>query len=293
MTTSRDELIKQIVAIRSSQSDIGNLPEVVQDWHGHIVAMIRANGYGGVLTGNFGSALTTEDLVDKIWDNRDKINNALGETWDKLVEINPGLEVPVKFIEYADEWRKMNGDIINATTAYSETALYTEWQGDASNRYRDMRDRQKIALDSTAEVCLQIAVSLETVAKNELTLYTDLATKAQDLVSKVTALTGSYIKSAFDFPMGWISASTDLVSAVQASKTFILGITKSVADNAQSNMIEGNKIHGALVAQRGLPANKWPPAVVESYGKGIEGVRVAIGDASVTATDGDKSDWTI
>ncbi|MGW4371808.1 hypothetical protein ACWEKT_39950 [Nocardia takedensis] len=289
--TSREELEKQVTAIRSSSSEIGDLPGKVQDWHGNLVSLIRANGAAGAASGNVSSPFVAERHVDLVWDNRDKINEALGETGAKLAEMEPGLNVPVVFLGYAAQWRTVKNDVDEAFTALSEAALYTEWQGDASNRYRDIHSRQQAACVSMAAAAEQVAGGLEAIAKAELALYTDLATKCQDLISTVTGLTGSYISAALNFPMGYITASSNLVSAVQASKTLILGIAKSVADNAFTNMVEGNKIYDTLATQRGLPANQWPPGVVASYGAGREGIRVAIGDASVT--DGDNSDWKL
>ncbi|WP_069160874.1 hypothetical protein [Nocardia altamirensis] len=289
MTTAREELEKQIEAIRSSASEIGNLPQKVQDWHGDLVALIRAEGYtGGLATGGF---ITTESHVALVWENRDKINNALGETSKRLSEIDPGLEVPIRFLEYTNEWRNIKNDITNAASLISETDLTIEWEGDAATRYRDMRLRQRAAVESMPKTCEDIATNLETIAKNELTLYIDLATKSKDLVTKVLAVVTSLVKSYFSLPFGPISASADLVAAVDASKTFILGIATSIATNAQTNIIEGNKISQNISANAGLPMNKWPPGVVSSYGDGITGISTALGDASVK--DGDKSDWEL
>lgn len=289
MTSPSEELAKQIESIRGSKSEIGKLPEKVQAWHGELVALIRADGYtAGLISGK---ALVTENNVDAVWENRDKINKALGETWDKLAEVEPGFEVPITFIEYANEWRNIKHDITDARSAFSETDLSGEWEGDAANRYREMRLRQQVALDTMPQVCETIAASLEKIAQSELALYIDLANKTRELVSKVTGVIGTVVKSYFNFPWGTIAASADLVTAVDASKTFILGIATSVATNAQANMIEGNKITQSIAAQAGLPENRWPPGVVASYGDGISGLRSALGDASVR--DGDKSDWEL
>ncbi|MEU1994666.1 hypothetical protein ABZ511_09475 [Nocardia gamkensis] len=289
MTTTREELTKQIESIRSSKNEIGDLPRKVQDWHGYLVKLIRTEGYtGGLVTG---SVFTTESQVDLVWANRDQINKALGETWDKLAEMEPGLEVPVTFIDYANEWRNIKNDIINAGNSFSETDLTGEWEGDAANRYREIRMRQKLALDTLPPTFEAIAQSLEKIAQSELALYIDLATKSKDLVTKVLVVVTSLAKSYFNLPFGPISASTDLVAAVDASKTFILGVATSIATNAQTNMIEGNKIIQSISTQAGFPGNKWPPGVVASYGDGINGIRNALGDASVN--DGDKSDWKL
>lgn len=289
--TSEDELLRQINRIRSGQSAIDNLPNKVQEWHGNLVSLLRTNAAAAAATGNVTAPVLAERQVDLVWRNRDEINSALGETGDRLAEMKPGLNVPVEFVAHAAQWRSIKNDINNAFTAISETVLYTEWQGDASNRYRDIHQRQGLACTSLAEAAAQIADSLETVAEAELALYSDLATKVQDMVTTVTNLTGSYISSALNFPMGYIQASSNLVSAVQASNTLVIGLATSIADNALKNMIEGNKVYDAVAAPRGLPAGQWPPAVVTSYGYGVEAVRDAIGDGSVS--DGDKSDWEL
>lgn len=289
MTSTREELIRQIESIRSSKNEIGNLPQKVQDWHGDLVKLIRAQGYtGGLVTGG---VFTTESQVDLVWANRDQITKALGETWEKINEMEPGLEVPISFIDFANEWRNIKNDVVNAGNSFSETDLTGEWEGDAASRYREMRMRQKLALDTLPPTLEAIAQSLEKIAQSELTLYIDLATKSKDLVTKVLAVVTSLVKSYFNLPLGPISASTDLVAAVDASKTFILGIATSIATNAQTNMIEGNKIIQSISAQAGFPENRWPPGVVASYGDGIDGIRNALGDASVK--DGDKSDWKL
>ncbi|WP_278264185.1 hypothetical protein [Nocardia sp. AG03] len=290
--SSQTELAKQITAIRSRKNEIGDLPQKVQDWHGDLVKLVRTGGIVGFV-GTLGASFVVDEtiVIPKIWDNRDKINNALGETWNKLEEMDPGLEVPVTFLKYADEWRNIKGDIDNASSTYGETELMGEWEGDAAKRYRALRIRQEKAFPAMSTLCENIALNLESVAVAELELYTDLATAAQELVEKVTALTGSYVGSFFNLPWGPISASGDLATAVQASNTFILDISTAVATSAQANIIASNRIAQDASVQAGIPNNHWPPGVVESYGIGKDGITAALGDASTR--DNDKSDWTL
>ncbi|MFE6920244.1 hypothetical protein ACFVAV_04275 [Nocardia sp. NPDC057663] len=289
MTDTRGELEKQIAAIRSSENAIGNLPQKVQDWHGDLVKIIRTGGYSGAVV-NPANALTVEAQVDLAWGNRDKINTALGETGQKLAEMNPGLEIPVTFMDFAYQWRMIRNDIYAARTSFGETDLIGEWTGDAATRYRELRIRQDKAFPAMSSLCENIAVNLESVAAAELTLYTTLATQAQQLVEKVTSFCAKMASSFFNLPFGPLTASTDLVTVVQASNTFILGITSSVATSAQANLKAANSIASDLKVQQDIPDNHWPPGVVASYGSGAEGLRVALGDASVN--DGDKSDWS-
>ncbi|MET8872351.1 hypothetical protein [Nocardia sp. NPDC004604] len=288
----RESLLDKISFIREKKDRIGDLPEEVSTYAGYLVMHVRTNGYAGVATNPIG-ALTVEDTVDEIWSERDKINKAIGQTWDKLKELDPDLEVPVKFIDVANEWRTLKGNVIAAGNDFLETALSGEWQGDAANRYAEMRTRQKDALDSLPLEFEKIAVSLETLASSELTLYGDLATKAQELITKVEETTVDYLKALLDiFSLGGAVAQIKaLTTACEAVNTFILATVRSMADSAKNNMIEGNKISQIVSIQKGLPDNKWPSGVKASYGPGIEGIRAAIGDASTK--DGDKSDWTV
>jgi hypothetical protein len=288
----RKSLLDNISFIREKKDRIGDLPEKVSTYAGYLVMHVRSNGYGGVVTNPIG-ALTVEDAVDEIWSERDKINKAIGQTWNKLEELDPDLEVPVKFIDVANEWRTLKGNVTAAGNDFTGTTLGAEWQGDAANRYAEMRTRQKDALGNLPPEFERIAGSLETLASSELTLYGDLATKSQELITKVEETTVDYLKALLDvFSLGGAVAQIKaLTTAVEAVNTFMLATVRSMADAAKNNMIEGNKISQIVAIQKGLPDNKWPSGVKASYGSGIEGIRAAIGDASTK--DGDKSDWTV
>ncbi|MEU6190588.1 hypothetical protein [Nocardia sp. NPDC047038] len=293
---NRQSLLEKVEFLRKKKDEIGDLPEKVNTYAGHLVEIVRSQAYGGALTGNLGPAITVEDTVDQIWSERDKANKAIGETWDKLEMLAPDLEVPVKFIDVANEWRTLRGNILAARNDFADTVLSTaEWQGDAAIRYGEMRTRQQDALDSLAIEFDKIASSLEGIASSELALYGELATKTQDLIVKVEDAAFSSVKDSLDVVKvsvgGAVSLMKNLVTAVEAARTFIIGIVKSLADAAKTNMIEGNKISQIVGIQKGLPDGKWPSGVKASYGAGIGGIREAIGDAS--AKDGDKSDWTV
>ncbi|MGV9723929.1 hypothetical protein [Nocardia beijingensis] len=293
---NRQSLLEKVEFLRKKKDEIGDLPEKVNTYAGHLVEIVRTQGYGGALTGNAGPALTVEDTVDQIWSERDKANKAIGETWDKLNVLDPDLEVPIKFIDVANEWRTLRGNLLAAGNDFGDTVLSTaEWQGDAAVRYGEMRTRQQVPLDSLPLEFDKIAGSLERIAASELALYGELATKTQDLIAKIEDTAFSSVKDLLDVVKisvgGAISLMKNLVAVVEAAKTFIIGVVKSMADAAKTNMIEGNNIMQIVANQKGLPDGKWPSGVKASYGAGIGGIREAIGDAS--AKDGDKSDWTV
>src|SRR5690606_30056139 len=110
----------------------------------------------------------------------------------------------------------------NANSMFAETDLMGEWSGDAADRFRSLRERQRPAFVAMAGLCDDIAVNLEEVAKVELRLYTGLSNAAQDLIEKVTQLTGSYVAALTAGPWTILHASSSLLSAVEASNTAVL-----------------------------------------------------------------------
>lgn len=290
--SSRDDLIRHIASLRSSKSDIGNLPQQVEDWHGNLVKAIRTGEIISAISSIGISVFVNEAFViEKVWDNRDKINRALGTTWQKLNEMDPGLEVPVKFLDHADEWKNVQGDIVEAGNRFRTAQLIGVWKGDAADRYRVLHGVQSAAFPGMKDMCGEVAKNLQDVAAAELTLYSDLVSKSHDLIEKVTSLTGSYLSSLGSMPFGPLSASSNLVSATEASNTFIVGIINSTAANAFAITKAANDIAQAQSVQDGIPYNKWPPAVIAAFGEGKQGVTAALGDASTR--DGDKSDWQL
>ncbi|MFI6041846.1 hypothetical protein ACIA8C_09440 [Nocardia sp. NPDC051321] len=295
MTVADDKrsLLEKSAYLRAKVIEVGDLPAKVDSACGHLVELVRANGYAGVIS-NPVAVVTgqVEDSVDEIWAERDKANAAIRETWKKLKILEADLDVPVKFIDVANDWRNLRNNLIAASGDFIDTKL-SEWSGDAATRYEEMRTtRQQPALDNLPLEFDKIALSLETIAGAELTLYGEIAIKVQELISKVEDGFFNSVKSWLSISFtGALSAAQELVKVVEAARTFIIGIIKSMGDSAKTNIIEGNKISQIVGIQKGLPDNKWPSGAKSSYGAGIEGIREAIGDASTK--DGDKSDWTV
>lgn len=290
---NKQSLLEKSSYLRAKVIEVGDLPAKVDSGCGHLVKLVRANGYAGAVNNPVGVLTgSVEDAVDEIWAERDKANSAIRETWEKLKELEPDLDVPVKFIDVANEWRNLKNNLTAASGDFIDTKL-SEWSGDAATRYEEMRTtRQQPALDNLPLEFEKIALSLESIAAAELTLYGEIATKAQELISKVEDGFFNSVKSMLSISFsGALSVAQELVKVVEAARTFIIGIVKTMGDAAKTNMIEGNKISQIVEIQKGLPDNKWPSGVKSSYGTGIEGIREAIGDASTK--DGDKSDWTV
>jgi len=292
---SHKALVEAITAIRSDKGVIKDLPQDVHNWCGNLVKIVRT---GGILS--FASSLGTMTAVDekvvipKIWEYRDQINNALGETVRKLDEMDPDLDMPVRFLDYANEWKNVQGDIYHAANSFSETNLRGDWSGDAADRFWAMRQRQEPAFKAMSETCKTVADNLEEVAKAELELYSNLTTHTRELIEKVTGLVGNYLGSFFDLPFGPISSLGDVATAVESVNSFILTVSSDVAKSAFDNIQAANDIAQAESVQQGIPDNHWPPAVVAYPGSSPndkQRITETIGDASTQ--DGDKSDWSI
>ncbi|WP_280494661.1 hypothetical protein [Nocardia farcinica] len=279
-------LLDKIAFIRSQIEKIGDLPSQVDSWCGRMVQMIRMDSIASAGS----KALSNERIIDMIWEERDRVNGALRDSWSELKKVDPDLEVPVKFIRVANEWRNVKTAIQQAESDYEKTILSTEWHGDAASRYGGMRNTQKLALGSLIEAFEEIARSLEEVAKAELVLYVDLANKVQELEQEVVEFVGN-LPDVLVLPLGPLNAVAELANVTEAARTFIVGTIGSMADSAATMMIESNRIEQNEGYQRGLPDNRWPPGVKGAYGNGLDGIKNAIGDG--TTQDGDKSDWVL
>ncbi|MFC8528678.1 hypothetical protein [Nocardia sp. NPDC057227] len=297
---TKGALEQHITFIRAKMSEIDDLPAKVDTYAGHIVKAIRTQANVGFLALNVVSVglvgFAAEELVDKVWEERDKVNAAVRATSATLKKIDPDLEVPINLIMVANEWRNFKGYIQAAEADFDYTALGAEWQGKAATRYVGMRAHQAKAFANLPSVCEEIAVSLENVARAEMALYGELATKSQELVEKITGIVTDFTKAVFNFPWGPVSSLADLATAAAAINTFVTDVVKSMGDSAVDNMIEGNRIAQNTSIQVGLPNNQWPPAVQKEVyapagSSALDDLRGAIADG--TTLDGDKSDWEI
>lgn len=292
---SRKALLGAITEIRSNKGTINDLPQKVDNWCGHLVKFVRGGSILSLITSGGSQTAFNEDVVvPKIWGYRDEINNALGETVKKLDEMDPGMDMPVRFLDYANEWKNVQGDIHHAANSFSETDLKGDWSGDAADRFWAMRQRQEPAFVAMAEMCKTVAENLEDVANAELELYSNLSTHTHDLIEKVTDLVGSFLEALFGGPFGPISTLADAAAAVTAANRFIVDISTDVANSAFTNIKASNDIAQAESVQKGIPDNHWPPAVVSYPGSNPNDrkrITETIGDASTQ--DGDKSDWSI
>ncbi|MEV0434068.1 hypothetical protein [Nocardia sp. NPDC050413] len=288
MTDLINQLNNEIVTIRKNIDEIGNLPDKVDEFCGILAASIRAGYLGpGVFT-----VFTSERAIDDLYEDRDSINSAIREAWNKLEITDPDLEIPVQLLTISDEWRNFKGLIQAARADFDNTDLSKNWAGDAAAAYVGVRERQKLALESLPLACEQIAVSIGNLAMAELALYSELALKSREMITEVTGLVGGLLSSTVKvvvnpFALGdYIDATSNLAVSIENLKTLILGVVSAMATSAASRISENNMIGQSYSIIDGLHYNKWPPAVSAAY---TGGLRDVIGDA--TTSDGDKSDW--
>ncbi|MFI1461779.1 hypothetical protein [Nocardia carnea] len=301
-SASETALTEKIAYIREKAQRLDDLPNDVEAFCGDLVKIVRSAGYGGYaasVVATFGATLVAapvapaviEQAVDKVWDERDKIITALGDSKLTLANFDPDMEVPVTIIRVADEWRNLKTMVQQAESDVDKTTLSSFWHGEAATRYNEMLTTQKKPLSIVAlpQVFEEIAVSLENIATAELELYKNLATKLQELEAAIVdAASGAFSKS-FDAPWGPVSAAGDLANVAEAAKTFIVDTIGDMAEAAATLMIETNRIKQNAGYQTGLPDNKWPAGVQTSVYPG--GIKQSIGNGTSTAASDDP--WEI
>ncbi|MFR9752656.1 WXG100 family type VII secretion target [Nocardia sp. 004] len=253
---TESSLRAKIDEIESNISEINDLPQRVQAGFGELVKVVRIVGHTGSILNPFGY-FVTEEIVDKIWENRDKIHEAMGKIIEKLGEFLKGIAVPITFINYADEWRNIQGAFDDAHNEYGYTSLRSDWQGIAADRYRDMREIHDSAYTAMSAMCAQVSENLESIAVSTLELYSDIAANTFELVSNTQQ---SLADIASQGPLA-VLETDELVTIVLGLQKFILDNVSDVMKTAQKLMIAGNRIAQATSVQDGIPNNRWPSAV--------------------------------
>lgn len=286
------ELNDQITAIGSSIDTLKGLPDRVDQFCGNLALALRSN-YAS--PSGIASVFSTEKTIDGIYGDRDKITGALRETWKRMDATRTHLSVPSDLLLIANEWRTTKGSVQAALQDYMNTDLSATWAGDAAAAYVNVRKRQEKAFESVRDACEDIAKSLERLADAELTLYTELGTKAGELNAEVAKLVGDGSASIvgamlnpFEIDRS-ISALSGLVTSVLNLKTLIIGVISAVARCSAVKIAEGNMIGQTYSIIDGLIYNKWPAGVSEAHGAGITAIRDVLGDG--TTADGDESGW--
>ncbi|BDU03788.1 hypothetical protein [Nocardia cyriacigeorgica] len=281
------DLNANIDAIQNNKIEIDGLPQKANDSYGELVKWIRIGGHISSGLNPF-AHWGVEELVDEMWENRDKVTESLKRIIDKLAELIKGIGVPITFINFADDWRNIAGEFTHAGNAFGATSLKSDWQGIAADRYRDMRDIQEKAFTAMPKLCEQVALSLEQVAVDTLDLYIAIAKNTLDLVHNTKQALADIAEKG---PLAILEAG-NLVEVVQGLETFIFDNVTKVAETAQKQMIEGNRIAQATSVQDGIPNNKWPPAVTNRVVD--NGVVVNPGEeySDGTVTDGNNK-WSV
>jgi hypothetical protein len=284
---TQPDMQSKIDAIIADKIEIDKLPQGVNDGFGDLVKWVRICGHTGSLLNPF-SHWGVEELVDQLWDNRDKVLESLKKIIDKLVEFIKGIGVPITFIGYADTWRNIGGAYVNAGNEYNKTSLKSDWDGVAAGRYRDMWEMHGKAFVSMPIMCEKVAVGLENVAVQTLDLYIAVAKNTLELVQNTKQAIADMAEKG---PLAILEAG-NLVEVVVGLETFIFDNIAQIATTAQLQVIAGNNIAQATSVQDGIPGNKWPPAVT---GRVVEnGVVVKPGEAydDGTVLDGTNS-WSV
>lgn len=258
---TRSDLTTNIEAINTKAEELEGQPDRVNDAFGKIVLAVRVTGWGLFA---LGGGATAEAVIDRLWDERDKVLKYIEDAGTKLAELIKGIAVPVTFIDYANAWRDVASAITNAGTQIDETKLNAHWSGIAAEAYENSRIRQAKPCGQQAlpASCETIATSLEEVAVKTLDLYREIVEAILSLISSI----GEIVAAAATGPIA-AAQTGDIVAAIGNAYNAIAQAVGSVASSAQNSIINGNKIAQASSDIDGLPDNKWPPMAVDDNSK--------------------------
>ncbi|MEU4838508.1 hypothetical protein [Nocardia testacea] len=255
---TRTDLTTNIEQIKTKAEELKDQPDRVNDAFGNIVLAVRVTGWGFFgLVGGGGA----EAVVDRLWDERDKVLKYIEDAGTKLAELIKGIAVPITFINYANAWRDVASAITNAGTQIDETKLNAHWSGIAAEAYENSRIRQAKPCGQQAlpASCETIATSLEDVAVKTLELYREIVEAILSLISSI----GEIVAAAATGPVA-AAQTGDIVAAIGNAYNAIAQAVGSIASSAQNSIINGNKIAQASSDIDGLPDNKWPPMAVDA-----------------------------
>jgi hypothetical protein len=273
---TRTDLNASIESIRTKSEELKNHPDKVDDAFGDIVKAVRISGWAFF---GIGGGLGAEEVVDRLWEERDKIQKSIEDAGTELAELIKGIAVPVTFIDYANTWRDIGSAVTNAGTQIGETSLKAHWSGIAAESYENCRTRQERPCSQSAlpASCETIATALEDVAVKTLELYREIV---EAILSFISSL-GELYAIAASGPLA-AAQTGDIVSSIGNAYNAIALAIGSIASSAQSSIINGNRIAQASSDIDGLPDNKWPPMAVNESAK--------FDDATVT---GGTNKWSV
>ncbi|MGW5922665.1 hypothetical protein ACWFPY_27075 [Nocardia fluminea] len=265
---TRTDLNANAETIKTKMAELEKKPGDVNDAFGDIVLAVRLTGWvgGGVLgpVGNLAGGLAAEDVIDRLWEERDKVLDCISKAVAKLKELIAGIFVPVTFIDYANSWRDVASAVTNAGTQIDETKLNANWSGIAAESYENSRQRQAKPCSQLAipASCETIALALEDVAVKTLELYREIVESILSFISSIAEI----VAAAATGPVA-AAQTADIVASIGNMYNAIALAIGSIASSAQESIISGNQIAQASSDIDGLPENKWPSMVVDGTEK--------------------------
>ncbi|MGQ4599250.1 hypothetical protein [Nocardia sp. R6R-6] len=272
----RIDLKASIEDIKTKAKELEGHPDKVNDAFGDIVKAVRISGWGFF---GIGGGLGAEEIVDRLWEERDKVQRSIKDAGTKLTELIKGIAIPITFIDYANTWRDIGSAVTNAGTQISETSLKAHWSGIAAESYENCRARQERPCTQQAipASCETIAAALEDVAVKTLELYREIV---EAILSFLTSL-GELYGIVASGPLAAAQTGEIAASIGNAYNAIALAVG-SIASSAQNSIINGNRIAQSSSDIDGLPDNKWPPMNVNE----------SAGFDDATVTDGTNR-WSV
>ncbi|NLG54453.1 MAG: hypothetical protein GX542_02200 [Rhodococcus sp.] len=249
------QLEEQVNQLSDLSADVDKSSGEVTDAFDILITGLKATSWiAGPL--NIGVALTAEYAETK----RAEILAGIDTLSGRLTEALEDSVIPFKFIDDAAEWGKIKASVIEANNDAGKQTLNGYWEGFAFDRYDSAASAQMAAATSAAILCETVITNLEDMARAGLDFYTGVVKIVSGYATSMAAAIAK-IATVIEAPWG-ISDAIDLVAAIV--DTFV-----DLADVAMTfireQLINANTLSASVLAQDGIPSNKWPKATSDEY----------------------------
>lgn len=252
---SRMELDENVNRLSDLSVDVDKSSGEVSDTFDALITSLRVTGWAMGPIG-LGGSLTAEYAESK----RDEILAGIDTLRGHLSEALKGVAAPLKFIDDAAEWGKIKAAVIEAGNDADKQTLNGYWEGFAFDRYDSAMSGQIAAAEAVGGMCDTVITRLEEMAKAGLDFYSGVVKAITGYVSSMAAAIGK-VATIVAAPWG-IADAVELVTGIV--NTFV-ELAELAANLIQNQLITANDLSTSVLAQNGIPGNKWPKATSDSY----------------------------
>lgn len=196
-------------------------------------------------------------VVDKFKDLWDQAMDKMGGFWDQVREIVANIGAPWDLDAAKDEWLRLGGPVAARATEAdrSQSAVDTEWKGQAADRYALSLGPQGRALAAVqSKLTSQIGPALGSLASALYVFYVLVAVALAALVFAIIAASGE-ATSIIGLPAVPATILGAVVVAIGAIATAVINL-RAAASTTNTTFLEVANETGDFGAEN------WPAAVI-------------------------------